>query len=93
MPSYSVPSAALCNATQANLHGVLPVERGDFMLLQKSALQWNNQLRQACAVCHSLNMVGKSLAAGADLERALFKAVEARFLVCHRCITTSFCRQ
>ena len=34
-------------------------------------------------------MVSKSLAAGADLERALFKAVEARFLVCHRCITTS----
>ena len=66
---------------QANLHGVLPVYHGSFASLQQNALRWSNRLKQACAVCHSLSMVGKGSVAGLDVERALFKAVEARFLV------------
>ena len=66
---------------QANLHGVLPVHQGSFASLQQNALRWSNRLKQACAVCHSLSMVGKTSVAGLDVERALFKAVEARFLV------------
>ena len=68
-------------AVQANLHGVLPVKRGTFMSLQRNALHWTNRLKQGFAVCHSLNMVTKTVVAGLDVERALFKAVEARFLV------------
>ena len=67
---------------QANLHGVLPVHKAAFGPLQQSALRWSNRLKQMFAVCHSLNMVSKSVAAGTSMERSLFKAVEACFLVC-----------
>lgn len=66
---------------QAELHGVLPVQSGEFQAMQKHALRWPNRLKQAVAVCNSLNLVGKHTVAGADMERTLFKAVEARFLV------------
>lgn len=66
---------------QAVLHGVLPVHKATFGALQQSALRWSNRLKQSFAVCHSLNMVSKSVVAGADTERFLFKAVEARFQV------------
>ena len=72
---------------QAHLHGVLPVHQADLTSLQQSALRWSNRLKQACAVCHSLNMVNKSVVAGVDMERALFMAVEARFLVLVTCPT------
>ena len=80
------PSCLCCTrqvvcAVQAHLHGVLPVKRGTFMSLQRNALHWTNRLKQGFAVCHSLNMVTKTVVAGLDVERALFKAVEARFLV------------
>ena len=68
-------------ALQANLHGVLPVHKGTFGSLQQSGLQWGNRLKQMFAACHSLNMVSRSAVAGADMERSLFKAVEASFLV------------
>lgn len=67
---------------QAELHGVLPVHKGEFEGLQKSALRWGNRLKQAVAVCNSLNMVNKHTVVGVDMERTMFKAVEARFLVC-----------
>ena len=70
---------------QAYLHGVLPVQKACFTSLQQNALRWSNRLTQAFAVCHSLNMVSKSDVAGVDMERTLFKAVEARFLVSNRC--------
>lgn len=75
----------MCSLLQAELHGVLPVNFGCFGSLQHSAVHWNDTLKQAAAVCHSLTMVNKSTAAGVDLERSLFKAVEAHFLVsiCH----------
>ena len=69
---------------QAELHGVMPVHKGEFELLQKSALHWSNRLKQAVAVCNSLNMINKNTVGGNDMERAMFKAVEARFLVCCR---------
>lgn len=68
-------------ALQANLHGVLPVRKATFGSLQQSGLQWGNRLKQMFAACHSLNMVTRSAVAGADMERSLFKAVEASFLV------------
>ncbi|KAL0053576.1 hypothetical protein WJX82_007835 [Trebouxia sp. C0006] len=64
----------------AELHGVLPVQQAAFGPLQSHASRWTNQLRQAFGVCHSLSMVSKSVVAGDDMERTLFKAVEARFL-------------
>ena len=66
---------------QTKLHGVLPVDRAAFAPLQQHALHWSNKLKQSFAVCHNLNMAGKSLVAGADMERNLFKAVEAHFVV------------
>ena len=49
--------------------------------MQQNALRWSNRLKQACATCNSLNMVSKTAVAGVDVERTLFKLVEARFLV------------
>lgn len=66
---------------QANLHGVLPVHKASFAALQQNALRWSNRLKQAFAVCHSLHLVNKHTVAGVDVERMLFKTVEARFLV------------
>lgn len=65
---------------QAELHGVLPVHGGEFQLIQKAALRWPNRLKQAVAVCNSLSMVDKHTVVGVDMERTMFKAVEARFL-------------
>ena len=59
----------------------MPVDKGNFQSLQQSALRWSNLLKQAFAVCNSLNMVSKTAVAGVDMERTLFKLVEARFLV------------
>lgn len=59
----------------------MPVKHGCFESLQHNAVQWCHTLKQAAAVCHSLSMVNKSTVAGVDLERSLFKLVEARFLV------------
>ena len=66
---------------QAKLHGMLPIETGAFTAMQQSAMLWSERLKQAVATCHSLNMIDKSTVAGHDLERALFRMVEARFLV------------
>ena len=66
---------------QAELHGILPVRNTCFEPLQQSAVHWSNTLKQAAAVCNSLTMVNKRTVAGFDVERELFKAVEARFLV------------
>ena len=67
---------------QTELAGVLPVHKGEFQAIQQSALRWSNRLKQAVAVCNSLTMVNKNTVVGMDMERRMFKAVEARFLVC-----------
>jgi hypothetical protein len=66
---------------QTELAGVLPVHKGEFQPIQQSALRWSNRLKQAVAVCNSLTMVNKNTVVGVDMERSMFKAVEARFLV------------
>ena len=76
---------------QTELHGVLPVKHtavlkdsvkhSHFEPLQQTAVAWNNSLKQAAAVCNSLTVINKHTVVGADMERSLFKAVEARFLV------------
>ena len=66
---------------QTELAGVLPVHKGEFQAIQQSALRWSNRLKQAVAVCNSLTMINKNTVVGADMERSMFKAVEARFLV------------
>lgn len=66
---------------QAGLHGVVPVQDGQFEPLQQSALRWSNRLKQGVAVCNSLVAINKSTVVGADMERSMFKAVEACFLV------------
>ena len=64
------------------MHGMLPVQNGKFGPLQSAANQWSNKLTQAAAACNGLTMINRSTVAGDELESALFKAVEARFLVC-----------
>ena len=80
--------AKATNNAQAALHGVLPVRKGRFETLQQSAMHWDNRLRQAMAVCNGLVLINKTVV-GMDLERNMFKAVEARFLVrpCLSCCT------
>lgn len=68
-------------SVQAELHGILPVLKGEFQGMQQTALRWPNRLKQAVAVCNGLIMVGKHSVVGLDMERTMFKAVEARFLV------------
>ena len=66
---------------QTGLHGVLPVQNAQFEALQQSAHRWSNRLKQGVAVCNSLVAINKTTVVGADMERSMFKAVEARFLV------------
>ena len=69
---------------QAKMPGVLPVKDGVFGPLQSGANTWGNMLTQAAAACNGLIMVNRSTVVGDELETALFKAVEARFLVSQR---------
>ena len=72
---------------QTELAGVLPVHKGEFQPIQQSALRWSNRLKQAVAVCNSLTMVNKNTVVGVNMERSMFKAVEALFLVfLHSCL-------
>lgn len=66
---------------QSELYGILPVEEGQFGQLQRSAVHWNNRLRQAVASCHSLTLVNKATVVGDEVEHSLFRAVEACFVV------------
>ena len=60
---------------------MVPVHNGEFEPLQQSAQRWSNRLKQGVAVCNSLVVINKTTVVGADMERSMFKAVEARFLV------------
>lgn len=60
---------------------MVPASNGRFEALQQNAVQWHNRLKQAAAVCNGLTMISKTLVVGDDMERKLFKGVEARFLV------------
>ena len=73
---------------QAALHGVLPVHQGQFDTLQQNGMRWSNRLKQAMAVCNGLSWINKTVV-GLDMERSMFKAVEARFLVPFPCPASS----
>lgn len=64
---------------------MLPVEKGRFGALQTGANNWSNKLTQAVAACNGLILVNKTTVGGDELETALFKAVEARFVVSWQC--------
>ena len=59
---------------------MLPVRDGGFEAIQQNAMRWSNRLRYALAVCNGLTYINKTVV-GVDVEKAMFKAVEARFLV------------
>lgn len=70
-----------CWWLQPDFHGMLPVVSGQFASLQTGAINWSNKLRQAVAVCNALTTMGRGRVAGDPAEKALFKKVEAQFLV------------
>ena len=60
---------------------MIPVHRGQFQLLQPSAWSWSRHLKQCVAVCNGIVLVKNTLLGGSSLEKSLFTAVGARFLV------------
>ncbi len=68
-------------AMQPELQGMLPVERGEFTTLQRSAYRWPDRLKQAAAVCNALTLINRNHVVGDVPEAEAFKAVEAQFLV------------
>lgn len=66
---------------QPKLHGMLPVEDGEFQKLQKEAVAWPKMLKKAVAVCNALTLIKKNEVVGDLAERMAFKCVEARFQV------------
>lgn len=66
---------------QPHLHGVVPVVEGEFAPLQHSAVWWPTRLRQAAAVCNALTLVHRNKVLGDAAELAMYKAVEAHFVV------------
>ncbi len=60
---------------------MVPVTAGAFAPLQQGAVQWPDRLRQAAAVCNALTYLDRGTIVGDAAEKAIFKAVEAHFLV------------
>ena len=59
----------------------MPIVNGRFEALQQSAVRWKNRLKQAAAVCNGLTMISKTHVVGDDMDRKMFRIVEAHFLV------------
>ena len=66
---------------QPELHGMVPVEGGQFGGLQRMATRWPNRLKQAAAVCNSLTLINRKQVVGDAADKQAFKAVEAQFVV------------
>lgn len=66
---------------QEGFYGMLPVTRLAVGPLQKFGIHWSRNLRFAAAVCNGLVMKGKTGCIGDALEKSLFQAVEAQFVV------------
>ena len=60
---------------------MVPVVEAEFAPLQHSAVWWPPWLRQAAAVCNALTLVHRNKVVGDAAELAMFKAVEAHFVV------------
>ena len=79
---------------QPELHGMVPVEGGQFGGLQRMAMRWPNRLKQAAAVCNSLTLINRKQVVGDAADKQAFKAVEAQFVVrcCSCCLQQRDCR-
>ena len=67
---------------QEGFFGMLPIRRAKFEgELQKYGMGWSKSLKIAGAVCNGLVMKGKTSVIGDALEKQLFKAVEAQYVV------------
>ena len=60
---------------------MIPVEGGRLASLQRTAIHWPVRLKQAAALCNSLNLINKHQMVGDLADQQSFKAVEAQFLV------------
>ena len=60
---------------------MVEIHRGEFKPLQCNAAYWSSHLKQAVAICNGLTWVSKNMLVGDDLDRKLFKMVEAHFAV------------
>lgn len=79
---------------QPELHGMVPMEGGQFGGLQRMAMRWPNRLKQAAAVCNSLTLINRKQVVGDAADKQAFKAVEAQFVVrcCSCCLQQRDCR-
>ena len=61
---------------------MVPVDgSGKLAGLQRLSVRWPPRLKQAAAVCNSLNLIGRNQVVGDLADKQAFKAVEARFQV------------
>lgn len=60
---------------------MLPVRKAQFGTLQKFGMGWTRNLKFAGAVCNGLVMKSKTAVIGDVLEKQLFHAVEAQYVV------------
>ena len=61
---------------------MLPINKGQIGTLQKFGMGWNRNLKFVGAACNGLVMKGKNSVIGDTLEKQLFHAVEAQYVVC-----------
>ena len=66
---------------QEGYFGVLPVGKGQIGTLQKFGMGWSRNLKFVGAACNGLVMKGKNFVIGDALEKQLFQAVEAQYVV------------
>lgn len=66
---------------QEGFFGMLPVSKAKFGTLQKFGMGWSRNLKFAGATCNGLVMKGKTSVIGDALEKQLFRAVEAQYVV------------
>ena len=82
---------------QEGFFGMLPVSKAKFGTLQKFGMGWSRNLKYAGATCNGLVMKGKNSVIGDALEKQLFRAVEAQYVVSRRCLdlpkTSPQCRK
>lgn len=66
---------------QPELHGMIPVDNGMLTTAQRTAVLWPARVKQAVAVCNSLNLIAKNKVVGDLADQQGFRSVEAQFLV------------
>ncbi len=71
---------------QEGFFGMLPVSKANFGTMQKFGMGWSRNLKYAGATCNGLVMKGKNSVIGDALEKQLFRAVEAQYVVSRSCL-------